>query len=85
MAQIQDTVPLKKLAQKMILIADDVQYIQKQGRNQFHEYNYVTESDVVSTFSKAMQKQGVFMFSSIVKRDCQSYKTGGGKDAFLER
>jgi len=83
MAQIQESTPLKKLAQKMILIGEDVQYIQKQGHNQFHKYNYVTESDVVNAFSKAMQKQQVFMFSSIIERDCQSYKTRGGKDAFL--
>jgi len=83
MTDLQDLIPLNKLSKKMICIADDVKYIQKQGRNQFHKYNYVTESDVISAFSKAMKKQGVFMFSSIVERDCQSYKTGGGKDAFL--
>ncbi len=83
MAEPQETTPLKKLAQKMILIAHDVQYIKKQGRNQFHKYNYVTESDVVSALSCAMQKHKVFMFSSIIERACQNYKTRGGKDAFL--
>ena len=66
MIDIQNSAPLKNLAQKMILIAEDVQYIQKQGRNQFHKYNYVTESDVASTFSKAMQKHRVFMFYSMI-------------------
>jgi len=83
MEDLQNCTSSKKLAEKMILISEEVQYIQKQGRNQFHKYNYVTDSDVVNAFSKAMQKHKVFMFSSVLQRQCMSYETRGNKNAFL--
>ncbi|MEE9452636.1 MAG: ERF family protein [Gammaproteobacteria bacterium] len=83
MEDLQNCTSSKKLAEKMILISEEVQYIQKQGRNQFHKYNYVTDSDVVNALSKAMQKHKVFMFSSVLQRQCTSYETRGNKNAFL--
>ena len=74
---------LKNLATKMIHIMSDVEYIQKTGFNQFHEYKYATEADVAAAFAKAMQKHNVFMFSSILERHCQSYQTRGNKESFL--
>ena len=74
---------LTNLAAKMILIMKEVEYIKKTGYNQFHGYKYATESDVTSEMSSAMQKHNVFMFSSIISRDCIQYKTRGGKDSFL--
>ncbi|MEE9452678.1 MAG: ERF family protein [Gammaproteobacteria bacterium] len=83
MEDLQNIEPLKNLAQKMIRISEEVQYLQKQGRNQFHKYNYVTDSDVISACSKAMQKHQVFMLSSVLKRECNPYETRGNKNAFL--
>lgn len=74
---------LKNLSAKMLKIMADVEYIQKTGVNQFHRYKYATESDVSKSFSKAMRENNVFMFSSVLDRQCNSYKTRGNKDAFL--
>ena len=74
---------LKNLATKMILIMNDVEYIQKTGFNQFHRYKYATESDVTAVFAKAMRQHKVFMFISILERECKSYKTRGNKESFL--
>ncbi len=74
---------LKNLANKMIQIMSDVEYIQKTGFNQFHKYKYATEADVAAAFAKAMQQHHVFMFSSILERDCKSYQTRGNKESFL--
>jgi len=62
MTDLQDLIPLNKLSKKMICIADDVKYIQKQGRNQFHKYNYVTENDVLSTFLKRCKSRVCLCF-----------------------
>jgi len=75
--------PLKNLALKMIQIMSEVKCIQKNGFNQFHKYKYATETDVSSAFSSAMQKHQVFMFSSILDRECHPYQTRGNKEAFL--
>ena len=74
---------IKNLATKMIKIMSDVEFIQKNGFNQFHRYKYATEADVVSAFAKALRNNNVFMFQSILDRSCITYKTRGDKDSFL--
>ena len=74
---------LKSLAIKMLNIMDDVCYIQKRGHNTFHKYRYAKDTDISTAFSKAFRDHQVFMFSSIVDRQCHSYKTRGDKDSFL--
>jgi hypothetical protein len=78
-----ETGSMKNLAIKMIRIMGDASYIQKTGYNSFHRYKYATESDVASAFAKALKDHNVFMFSSILERSCETYKTRGNKDAFL--
>ena len=73
----------KNLAIKMLGIMKEVEYIQKTGFNSFHKYKYATESDITSSFSKAMLNNNVFMFTSIIERNCEAYKTRGNKEAFL--
>ena len=75
--------PLKQLSKKMLAVMHSVGYVQKNGVNQFHRYRYVSEADVAKAFSQALQQHKIFMFSSVVERHCQPYKTRGGKDAFL--
>ena len=77
------TPKINSLATKMILVMDEVKYIQKKGLNSFHKYKYATEADVVAAFSGAMKKHQIFMFHSMLEREDKPYKTRGGKDAFL--
>lgn len=74
---------IKSLSKKMLKIMKEVQFIKKNGFNEFHKYKYATESDVSAAFSKAMMENGVFMFSSILDRESIKYTTRGNKDAFL--
>jgi hypothetical protein len=80
---VMDNNNIKCLAIKMIKIMKQVGYIQKKGINQFHRYKYATETDVSAAFSKAMIENNVFMFSSVLERDCKSYQTRGNKESFL--
>ncbi len=74
---------LKNLSQKMVNIMQEVTHIPKHGFNTFHKYHYATETDVSSALSKALVKYKVFMFSSVLERECKTYQTRTNKEAFL--
>ncbi len=61
----------------------EVAYIPKNGFNAFHKYHYATETDVSAALSKALMKYKVFMFSSVLERECKIYQTRTNKEAFL--
>lgn len=75
--------PLKNISAKMLAVMRSVGHVPKNGVNQFHRYRYVSEADIAKAFSQALVQHGVFLFSSVLERHCQSYQTRGGKDAFL--
>ena len=81
--KVKAKVKAKTLAQKMLLIMKDVAHIPKNGFNSFHKYKYASDTDVTAAFSKAMQKHGVLMLSSILERSSCIYKTRKGYDTFL--
>lgn len=66
---------LKNLAAKMIAIMNDVGYVQKTGYNSFYRYKYATESDIAAAYASAMKKHKVFMFTSILSRECTAFQT----------
>lgn len=72
---MEEVKSLKNLAKKMISIMDDVSYIQKAGYNKFQNYRYAKESDIAAAFANAMKKHNVFMFTSILNRECTAYQT----------
>ena len=74
---------MKNLAAKMIKIMEDVSYIQKKGFNAFQKYKYATESDVSTAFAESFKKNNVCMLTSVVERNCDTYKTAQGKDSFI--
>jgi len=71
------------LLKKMVEITKEVHYIKKNGRNQFHKYNYASEADVSARFSEAFSKHGVYMSTSVLERECLPFKTKKGEDWFL--
>ncbi len=74
---------LKNLAAKMIHVMREVEFIQKNGFNKFYQYKYATEADVAAALSHAMEKHNIFMFSSVLDRQCEKYQTRSNKEAFL--
>jgi len=71
------------LLKKMVEITKEVHYIKKNGRNQFHKYNYASEADVSARFSEALSAHGVYMSTSVLERHCLPFKTKKGEDWFL--
>lgn len=54
----------KNIARKMVLVAQDMKYIQKTGYNNFHKYNYVSASDISRKANESLTKHGVACFVS---------------------
>lgn len=55
----------KNIARKMVAVMADLKRIAKNGRNDFHKYDFVTESDVMDAVRGALEKQGLCMFTSV--------------------
>lgn len=56
---------MKELLTALQAAAMDVGYVQKKGRNDFQNYNYVTESDVVAQTREALLNNDIVMIPSI--------------------
>lgn len=57
---------MKGLATKLVRIMGNTKRIAKNGRNDFHKYDYVTEADVLEEVRENLVKENVFVFSSVV-------------------
>ncbi len=56
---------MKNLTGKLVKVMLDVKRVAKNGRNEFHKYDYVTEADVLDTVRESLAKHNVFIFSSV--------------------
>lgn len=54
------------LIQKLSKVMSAVERVPKRGRNEFHKYDYATESDIVATVRSEFSKQQIIMFPSVV-------------------
>lgn len=52
----------QNIARKMVLIANDMKYVQKGGFNDFHKYNYVSASDISKLANQSLVKHRVATF-----------------------
>ncbi len=55
----------RPLAQKLARVLAEVHRVPKNGRNDFHNYDYVTESDLVDHIRDKLAEQGVAIFPSV--------------------
>jgi hypothetical protein len=56
----------KGLTIKLVSIMKDLGRIQKNGRNDFQGYDYVTESDIMDAVREKLAAHNVFIFSSVI-------------------
>ena len=57
------------LASKMVKILSETKRIAKNGRNEFHKYDYVTEADVLEAVRDVLVKHNVFIYTSVMGTD----------------
>jgi hypothetical protein len=53
------------LAKKILAIQSEIQSVAKNGRNDFQNYDYATERDLVSTLKPLLEKHGVIVIPEI--------------------
>lgn len=53
------------LVAKLVRVMANIERVEKNGRNDFHKYDYVTESDVMDAVRKHLIKENVFILSSV--------------------
>lgn len=74
---------IKKLAE----VSGDLGFIEKRGRNAFHNYDYATESDIMAAIRPRLAERSVFVQTLIIdetKKD-EGKKSANGKPTFLHR
>lgn len=47
---------MQKIANKLVSIMNEVSYVEKKGKNEFHNYTYATSADVLEKINKALVK-----------------------------
>ncbi len=72
--------PKKSLASKLAEVMGECHRIQKRGRNDFHKYDYATESDIVEAVREGLASRSVMLIPSVVK---QTREPVGDKGSIL--
>lgn len=75
------TSPTKSLYGKLAEVLGEVGYVQKKGRNNFHNYNYVTEQDLVEAVREKLAARNIVLIPSVTGIDERPVKTAKGVDS----
>lgn len=76
--------PSGGLAKKLALILGEVGKVPKSGRNTFHNYDYVTENDLVYAVRDKLSAAGIFVFTSVEEQKIEVFKDEqSGKQSVL--
>ena len=54
-----------KIAVKILAVMKEVGYVQKDGKNDFQNYNYATEGNAIRALRPALVKHGLFLIPSV--------------------
>lgn len=55
----------KELVSKLVKVMASIKRVAKNGQNTFHNYDYVTEADVMEAVREALVKENIFILSSV--------------------
>ena len=62
---MNEPAPKKTLVQKLAEVMGEVERVAKRGRNDFHKYDYATESDILSAVREHMAKHSLMLVPSV--------------------
>lgn len=68
------------LIQKLARVMAAVDSVPKNGRNEFHRYNYAMEADIDRAVRHEMAAQGVMLIPSVEKLEWREVETKSGKE-----
>ncbi len=63
---------MKNIVRKLSEVMAEVDRIPKNGRNDFHKYDYATEADIVSAVRAAMAKRQLMLVPSVVSKELRT-------------
>lgn len=73
----------RKLLMKFVEVYQEVQYIQKRGKNKFHNYTYATEADVNEKVREELSKRKVVMMPNLLEHHMRETTTRNGNTEYI--
>ena len=73
----------RPLARKLAKVLSDVHRVPKNGRNDFHKYDYVYESDLVDHIRDKLAEQGIALFPSVGAHDVTEMQDARNRTVYL--
>lgn len=71
-------VPVRSLVRKLAEVMGEVERIAKNGKNNFHNYDYATESDITAAVRKHMAERHLMLFPSVKKTEWEKVVSAKG-------
>lgn len=78
----QATDPQALLFASMAAVLGEIRRVPKNGRNDFHKYDYVTEGDLVDAVRNILSEHGMSFWPSVVEHKEEEIKNARGKTEF---
>lgn len=72
--------PPRNLIQKAAAVMEQVEYVPKNGWNDFHKYHYATEADITSCVRVALAEQGLMLIPTVEKVEWTKIQGKSGED-----
>ncbi len=73
----------RPLARKLALVLADVHRVPKNGRNDFHRYDYVYEADLVDHIRDKLAEHGVAIFPSVADHSVEEMQDARNRTTYL--
>ena len=74
---------MQKLTKKLVEVMKECRYVQKNGTNSFHHYNYATSADVLEKVNGALTKHGIASIATPNLLNFQEVTTAKGNNEHL--
>ena len=73
----------RPLATKLARVLAEVHRVPKNGRNDFHNYDYATESDLVDHIRDKLAEQGIMIFPSVTDHEIAEMQDNRNRTVYL--
>ncbi|MEB3103052.1 ERF family protein [Ferviditalea candida] len=73
----------KTLVKKLVEVMKHVKYIQKTGKNTFHNYNYATEADVNEKVREVLAENNVILIPNVKSHAHREHINAKGKTEYI--
>ncbi|MEM1348510.1 MAG: ERF family protein [Myxococcota bacterium] len=73
----------RPLARKMSEVLSEVRRVPKNGRNDFHKYDYVTEADLVDHIRDKLAEKSIAIFPSVTEHTVEPLKDARNRVTYL--